>query len=92
MFMSLLMVDTLVTQEFCAANNLLKDLPSEMGNLTEKKLQILRLENNKFTDRKIKQILEKSVKLVKELTTHLRSRGEGGGGGGIVLWRGHLIH
>eukprot|EP00039_Didymoeca_costata_P019742 m.338747 g.338747 ORF g.338747 m.338747 type:complete len:487 (+) comp18533_c0_seq1:129-1589(+) len=65
-----------------ADNNQLEDLPASMGNLSEKKLIDLQLSNNKFKDRKIKQILEKSVKPVKELTNHLRNRGSGGGGGG----------
>jgi hypothetical protein len=69
-------------RELNAANNQLTDLPVEMGQLSEKKLLFLKLEGNKFTDRKIKSILEKSVKPVKELTNHLRNQGEGGGGGG----------
>eukprot|EP00038_Savillea_parva_P008501 m.177366 g.177366 ORF g.177366 m.177366 type:complete len:469 (+) comp14332_c0_seq1:2-1408(+) len=69
-------------KELNAANNQLTELPTEMGQLSEKKLQILKLEGNKFTDRKVKSILEKSVKPVKELTNHLRNQGDGGGGGG----------
>ena len=37
--------------------------------------------NTQFADRKIKSILEKSVKPVKELTNHLSSQGDGDGGG-----------
>lgn len=69
-------------RECNASNNQLTTLPTEMGQLSEKKLLALKLEGNKFTDRKIKQILEKSVKPVKELTTHLSNQGDGGGGGG----------
>lgn len=69
-------------KELHASNNLLEDLPTEMGQLSEKKLLTMRLDGNKFKDRKIKSILEKSVKPVKELTNHLSNRGSGGGGGG----------
>ena len=55
---------------------------AEMGNLSEKKLVELELGGNKFKDRKIKQLIEKSVKLVKELTAHLTKQGGGGGGKG----------
>jgi len=65
-----------------ASENVLTDLPAEMGNLSEKKLVEMELGGNKFKDRKIKQILEKSVKPVKELTAHLRKGAGGGGGGG----------
>jgi len=69
-------------RELNLANNALTALPTEMGQLSEKKLQLLKLDGNKFADRKIKSILEKSVKPVKELTNHLRNQGDGGGGGG----------
>ena len=69
-------------KEFDASSNLLEDLPAEMSKLSEKKLLVMRLGENKFKDRKIKSILEKSVKPVKELTNHLANRGDGGGGGG----------
>jgi len=67
---------------FIASDNQLADLPFGMHTLTEKKLVELQLTNNKFTDRKIKQLIEKSPKLVKELTNFLEKRGAAGGGGG----------
>lgn len=69
-------------KELDASSNFLEDLPMEMSKLSEKKLLVMRLDGNRFKDRKIKSILEKSVKPVKELTNHLASRGGGGGGGG----------
>ena len=36
----------------------------------------------KYKDRKINQLIEKSVKLVKELSNYLEKRGPAGGGGG----------
>ena len=65
-------------------NNALAGLPFGFSKLTEKKLIELQLQENKFADRKIKQLIEKSPKLVKELTNYIEKQGEGGAGIGDV--------
>jgi len=67
---------------FIASENKLTDLPYEMSNLSEKKVVELQLGGQKYKDRKINQLIEKSVKLVKELSNYLEKRGPAGGGGG----------
>ena len=66
--------------------NKIAQIPIELGNLTPKKLQTVRLHGNPLADPRIRRFVENDEpSLVKDLLNHVKKngyKGDGGGGGG----------
>ncbi len=62
--------------EIFLKNNKIEDVPGEWGELKEKKVRSIELDNNPIADPKIKKMMGKSANFVKELLTYLRKNGK----------------
>ena len=68
-------------------HNLIEQIPVELGNLTPKKLQSVRLAGNPLADPRIRRFVEDdSPTLVKDLLNHVKKHGfkESAAGGGEI--------
>ena len=82
--------------EIFLKNNKIEDVPGEWGELKEKKVRSIELDNNPIADPKIKKMMGKSANFVKELLTYLRKNGKKSaskkkkkaGQGGVIGRRG----
>jgi len=66
---------SLLTEIFLK-NNQIEEVPGEWGELKEKKVRNIELDNNPIADPKIKKMMGKSATFVKELLTYLRKNGK----------------
>ena len=66
---------TLLAEIYLRANKI-EDLPGEWGELKEKKVRVIELEENPLNDPKVKKMMGKSATFVKELLTYLRKNGK----------------
>ena len=62
--------------EIFLKNNKIEDVLGEWGELKEKKVRSIELDNNPIADPKIKKMMGKSANFVKELLTYLRKNGK----------------
>ena len=66
---------TLLAEIHLRANRI-EELPGEWGELKEKKVRVIELEENPLKDPKVKKMMGKSATFVKELLTYLRKNGK----------------
>jgi len=66
---------TLLAEIFLRGNKI-EELPGEWGELKEKKVRAIELEDNPISDPKVRKMLDKSATFVKELLTYLRKNGK----------------
>jgi hypothetical protein len=66
---------TLLAEIFLKSNKI-EELPGEWGELKEKKVRAIELDDNPIADPKVKKMMGKSANFVKELLTYLRKNGK----------------